>query len=330
MIKTADLTERAVREFVEAFNEGDKETLRATVSPVFASSAGDLDDLLRQFTAFVPVKEQNGGLSLTGLATQTRMTVPVKWSFTVEYGRVGRLEIEQGADMSGANGREALTELRERIPARAAEALFARSHDADGRTHPAGTARRMRLGEHLFVHTWTVTGRGSVDWVITSEKADDDTYRSLRSPASGHHDDRGGGPKLVSSVSSHLGLALGWDGAGYQKATVSFWAKPYYWEAVKWNAEYLNLSHEYIPQLTGTLTLTGPSGAVVSSESVTVSGGKVPYEMEFSREFALGELPTGTYTLTFADAWKKGGTWANKRHDQVHLKDHALAFDIGA
>ncbi|MGW4889037.1 hypothetical protein [Streptomyces murinus] len=328
MIKTEDLTHRAVRDFVAAFNDQDDNALRHA-APHFTCTVGDLHALRSHFTAFVAVEEQDDGLTLDGFAAHGIQPMSARWAFTVDAGRVERLEVTPDVPVSSPRMGEVLTELRENIPARATAARFARVRDKDGHMHPKGTARRMRLGDHLFVHEWDTGAAGSVDWIVTGEKADDDVFRSVRSPSSGDHDDRGGGPRKVASVSSHLKLELGWDGDGYQKATVSYWAKPYHWDAVKWCTERLTLSEEYIPRITGTLILTGPDDTAVSTEEITVSGGRPPYERAFSRELELRHLIPGTYTLTFADAVKSGGSGANKGQDHVALTDHTVTFTVG-
>ncbi|MDI3408905.1 hypothetical protein [Streptomyces cavernicola] len=334
MIKTENLTQQSVRDFVKAFNERDDDALR-NAAPEFTFTIGSMRglptrELRSRFKAFVAVEEQDDGLTLTGFASQGLRLVPVRWTFTVDmFDRVEQLEVFLGVSVSEDGMRDIETELRENIPAQAAAAKFARARDENGRTHPQGTARRMRLGDHYLVHRWEAGSLRNVDWVSTSEKADDDVFRSVRSPSSGDHDDRGGGHRNVSSVSSHLELQLGWDGDGYQKATVSYWAKPYYWDAVKWYAEVRTLSDQYVPKITGKLTLTDPAGTEVSAEKITISGGRKPYKRTFSREFELGNLTPGTYTLSFTDAFKTGGTWADRHQDRVELTDHTVTFTIG-
>ncbi|WP_416483219.1 hypothetical protein [Streptomyces sp. CL12] len=329
MIKTEDLTHETVRDFVQAFNDQDMNRLYE-IAPCFTSNAGDLKGLRSQCTGFVAVEEADGGLTLDGFTAQRRHPVPMRWEFTVDHYSVEQLRITTDVPVSSDTLHKVLTELEEDIPARAAAVRFAQARDSDGRTHPKGTARRMRLGDHFFVHEWDKGGLGEIDWIVTSEKADDDVFRSVRSPSSGDHDDRGGGARKVSSVSSHLELELGWDGDGFQKATASYWAKPFYWDAVKWYGEDRTLTEAYIPQITGTLTLTGPDGAAVSSEKITVKGDKGPYRLVFTKELDLSALAPGHYTLSFTHAVKKGGTWADAGKDMVKLSDHTVTFTVGA
>ncbi|MFF0967905.1 hypothetical protein ACWDQO_16725 [Streptomyces sp. NPDC003703] len=311
-----------------AFNDQDDDRL-PHLAPHFTTTAGSLQELRSHFTAFVAVAERDGGLTLDGFAAKGPRFASARWEFTVDDDWVEKLKITPDVPVDSDRMHEVMEELRENIPARAAQAAFARVTDKEGRTHPKGTVRRLRLGEHLLVHRWEKGACGDIDWIVTSEKADADVFRFVRSPSSGDHDDRGGGARKYCSVSSHLELKLGWDGDGYQKATVSYWAKPYYWDAVKWYGEDRTLSEQYVPKVTGTLTLTGPDGTAVSTEPITVSGGQPPYERTFSREFDLGHLPPGTYTLTFGDAQKTGGSTAARGQDWVKLSDHSVAFTIG-
>lgn len=94
------------------------------------------------------------------------------------------------------------------------------------------------------------------------------------------------------------------------------------------------MADEFIPALTGALTLTGPDGSVVSTERITAGGGRRPYTMTFTREFSLRDRLTGTYTLSLTDAVKTGGAHtrtAGRRtgKDEVRLKDHTLTFTVG-
>ncbi|MGW6950175.1 hypothetical protein ACWGHD_25055 [Streptomyces xanthophaeus] len=138
----------------------------------------------------------------------------------------------------------------------------------------------------------------------------------------------------MSKLISHLRLDLGWQDT-YQKATVRYHAMPYYWDALAWFNERLSLADEYKPRVKGTLTLTGPptltapEGKVISTEEITVKASKLPYPLDFTREFPLADLPPGTYTLTLANAVKTGGKWSNQYATTIKLKDHTLTFAVG-
>ncbi|GAA5046995.1 hypothetical protein GCM10023336_12090 [Streptomyces similanensis] len=81
-----------------------------------------------------------------------------------------------------------------------------------------------------------------------------------------------------------------------------------------------------IPYLTGCRVL--PLGR--STEKITVGGARPPYERVFFREFALGRLITGTYTLAFADAFKADGMWADKGQDRVGPEGRAVTSPSAA
>ncbi|MEV7121142.1 hypothetical protein [Kitasatospora griseola] len=73
------------------------------------------------------------------------------------------------------------------------------------------------------------------------------------------------------------------------------------------------------PRLTGTLPLSAPDGAVISTEQIAVKGEEPPYLLRFTREFAL------------ADTVKTGGNSFNGQYDMtVDLTRYAITFDVGA
>ncbi|MFK0238062.1 hypothetical protein [Streptomyces vinaceus] len=336
MITTEKLKHPLVRDFVTALNTQDPAMFAAVVTENFQyddeeEQAGG--DVFLATRAAIVINDQNtDGLTITGIALRHDTATPVRWAFIPRDGKIARLAISDSVDLPDSFWDEAVAELEQRQGGDAGPDS-ARLTGMNGATHLRGALRREGLGSHRYVMRWGPGALGGVDWINTGEKADDDVYRSFRSPSSGDHDDRAAVGK-ISSVSSHLELKLGWDGDDYQKATAAFWSKPYRWESVAWLPENLRMSDEFVPALTGTLTLTGPDGSVVSTEKITASGGMPPYLMTITREFSLRDQPTGTYTLTFTDALKTGGAHtrtAGQRtgRDEVRLKDHRITFTVG-
>ncbi|WP_159028304.1 hypothetical protein [Kitasatospora sp. MY 5-36] len=295
-------------------------------SPVLAElPMGDFDDF-RSAEAVIVVTDQSAdGLTLTGLATWNRHSLGVHWQFEVEEDQVSVLHVT-AAQLPEATRKEAEEALRMLLD-EVGFATFGSTRDGTGRTHPQGTLRRTSMGHgHYVLSEWTVGGAGRIGWINKDEKLPDPhVYRSLRSPESGEHDCR----STYAKVTSHLDLTLGWDDDSYQKATASFHAAPYRWDAVTWLTENLDLVDRAKPRISGTLTLTGPDGAVVSTEEITVKGDKQPFPLAFTREFALADRPVGRYTLTFTDAVKSGG-YSPSGGTTVELKDHAITFTVGA
>ncbi|MGE7391593.1 nuclear transport factor 2 family protein [Streptomyces sp. NPDC004126] len=320
MITPSELTHPAVRDFVTAFNDHQVDAVHATVTDDFAATSGPVRNNARRFMTVrsaIAIHHQDAeGLTVRGLYRQGHQNAPVRWAFTPRDGKIAELVITKDDDFPSGFFNEADPEL-ERCLGRGTPYRT----DSDGKPRPLLALRREKLGSHLYVTRFSHSGL----WVNTGEKADGDVHRSYRSPSSGDHDDR----SRVSSVSSHLDLRLGWDGDDHQMATVSYWAKPYYWDAIKWCPERLRLDDSAIPTITGTLTLTGPGDTIVSTENITINGGHVPYERTFTRTIALADTPSGTHTLTFTQAVKTGGTGTNKGADKVELSDHTLTFTVG-
>ncbi|WP_424215912.1 hypothetical protein ACN20G_27595 (plasmid) [Streptomyces sp. BI20] len=339
MITPKELTHPAVRAFVTALVEQNADAFHETVAKGFTfSSEEETDgaDVFLSTRSTVLLHDQSAdGLTLTGLAVRRDEGVPVRWVFTPVGGKVGVLDVDSNVTLPNSFWGEALPLLEKAL--RQAEEPDAEEFDTpegpSGEKHPRGTLRRREMWSTQYVHEWTAGALGGIDWINTGRKAGDAVHASFRSPASGRHDDRGhtGG---VSSVSSDLTVELRWDGDGYQKAAVSFAAKPYMWESVCWLGENVDLVDKYIPVIRGTLTLTGPDGTVIATEALTAKGVKPPYELSFTREFALKDRPVGTYTLAFTDAVKTGGrrTTDGANHtgkDEVRLRAHVLTFTVG-
>ncbi|MFF3787242.1 hypothetical protein [Streptomyces sp. NPDC001933] len=123
---------------------------------------------------------------------------------------------------------------------------------------------------------------------------------------------------------------MGWDSDDYQKAVVSIEAKSWYRDAVCWRTERHNLVDLSVPRVTGTLTLTGPDGAVIGTEEIMAEGVKPPYPISFTREFALAGLPAGRYTVALTGAVETGGFQFSGDDSTVKLDDRTIAFDVGA
>ncbi|WP_253891148.1 hypothetical protein [Actinokineospora diospyrosa] len=338
MLLATELTQPTVHTFVDALRERDEGALADVTSDNFVFVAPDLGDagglpmgdlgaFLSAEVMLVVTGQSEDGLTLTGLASWRRHFVGVRWTFQVEDEKVAELLIAR-ASLAEADRAEAESQLRE-LTHQAGIVTFETAHDSNGRTHAQGTLRRTTVGsDHYRVSEWTVGALGGISWIVTDEKlTDPDVYRSLRSPESGEHDDSA----KYLKIKSHLDLVLGWDDDSYQKATVSFHGTPQRWDAVMWLPENLTLVDRAVPSMSGTLTLTGPDGSVVSTEKITVKGTGTPYPLSFTREFALADLPLGRYTLAFTDAVKTGGYQpGSTASDRVHMQDHTITFTVGA
>ncbi|MEV7729696.1 hypothetical protein AB0P15_34030 [Streptomyces sp. NPDC087917] len=332
MIISEKPTHPAVRDFVTALDAQEQAAFEAAVTRDFSFTSEERQADAGVFPATraaIVINDQDAdGLTLTGVVLRRDHAEPVQWAFSARDGKIAELAVTDDADVPADFWFEAMAELERRLDGSATPGSA--TLVGPGRSaHPRGMLRRESLGDRRYVMRWGPGALGGVDWINTGQRADDDVHRSFRSPSSGDHDDRGVGICDVSSVSSHFELKLGWDGKGYQKATALYWAKPYYWDAVAWCKERMSLSGTSIPNITGTLTLTGPDGAVTSTEDITITGGRKPYERIFDRELAFADMPTGTYTLTFTKAVKDGGTWFNKGRGKVRLKDHTITFTVG-
>ncbi|MGW7276521.1 hypothetical protein ACWGH5_39255 [Streptomyces sp. NPDC054864] len=248
----------------------------------------------------------------------------VRWVFTLAGSKVGALAVTSGVKLPSAFQVEVINEQLNTGETLPMEDILGQSGQAR-EPHPRGMLQRREFRGAQYVYRWGPGKAGDVDWIHTGEKATGAVYASYRSPASGRHDDRADND--LSSVSSDLTAELGWDGDGYQKAAVSFAAKPYMWESIQWMGETWPLVDESKPVIKGTLTLTGPDDTVISTEVITTKGQKPPHEMAFTREFALKNQPPGTYTLAFTKAVKTGGRRGSKA--RVGLSDHVLTFTVG-
>ncbi|MFF3863300.1 hypothetical protein [Streptomyces sp. NPDC002209] len=344
MISSEQLTQPAVRFFITALHGQNRRAMAGAVSRGFSYMAssvhpklveredsGDIDKFWDTSPLLAVTGQSSDGLALTGLAHWYHGPVEARWEFTVSERVVEGLRITTEVELTSADVREAQAELK-RLAEQGEAAEYATVRDRAGHTHLPGTVRRMALGGTYFLHRWGPGAAGGIDWINTGVKLPDaHVYRSLRSPESGEDTCKSTGSK----VTSHLELTVGWSEDSYQKASVSFHAKPYFWESVAYLEERFNLVEEVKPRITGTLTLTGPDGVVVSSEKITVKGTRPVYPLSFSREFALAHLPAGSYTLAFAKALKTGGyrTRVDGRETgrtRVRLKDHVLTFTVGA
>lgn len=321
MISTEKLRQPAVRAFIDSLNARDERAFAEAVYGKFTYTCGEEEGDAAGFypahTQFVVTDQSSDGCTLTGVMLKADDPVAARLTFFPRgYGSVFKLDVATDVEIP----RDSYSD--------------ARLHLSGGRGEPkpaVGTLRRMKLGDDYFVHRWGRGGLGRADWINTGEKAPDpDVYQTFHSPAHGEQTDE----VRVSRVVSRLSVDLGWDGT-YQKATARFHATLSFWEAVTWLSEKYRLAGESIPKITGTLTLTGPptltvpDGNVISTEEITVTGGKPPYPIDFTREFPLTGLPLGTYTLTLANAVKTGGYWSSKYNTTVTLRDHTISFTVG-
>lgn len=200
----------------------------------------------------------------------------------------------------------------------------------DGSHRPLGTLRRGMVGDTAYVEKCATGMLGKVDWVSTGIKADPGPFRTHRDPGSGtttHKGDNGNYSKVEASLTVDLGWAV-----QYQKATVTYRATPYLWESVDWFGENNELAKGFEPTMKITMTLTGPDGAVVATEDITVTGETVPYNLVAVREFE--DLPMGTYRVTVTGVKTGGRKTTDGAHytgkDRVELGEHAVEFAIGS
>ncbi|MFJ8165530.1 hypothetical protein ACIRBY_32085 [Streptomyces sp. NPDC096136] len=321
MIKVEQLRQPAVRRFVDSLNARDEKAFAEAVAGQFAytcgEEAGGAAEFFTAHTRFVVTEQSEDGHTLTGVMSKSGEVVPAQWTLVPRaFKDVFKVVVATDIEFpQGAFG----------------EALFHIDSPEGGVRTPEGTLRRMELGSHSYVHSWTRGALGKFDWINTGTKADADVYKSFHSPADGDQVD-----KVTSSkVTSRLAVDLGWDG-GYQQATVHFHAKPYYAEPLAWREEHMRMVDGSVPTITATLTLTGPptltapDRKAVHTEQITVKGTMPPYLLDFTRTFPLNGLPLGTYTLTLADAVKTGGYRSSTANTAVRLKDHTIDFRVGA
>ncbi|MEU0634308.1 hypothetical protein [Streptomyces sp. NPDC005989] len=338
MIDAENLAQPPVRAFVSALNALDdrgREPLYRVVRPDFwctsGQSRGGLENLLTNRIRFAVTAQSDDGLTLTGFASRRDHPFPSTWVFTVKGDEVQSLEISIEAKPTPdqqQDGREAFEELDKQITA-AKYAVV----DRDGRTHLPGTARRRKIGDIPYLHAWTVGALGSISWINTGLRLEDpDVYKSFASPESGDSVRK----SASSRVDFRLSLTLGWDGDDYQKAVVTLDATSYFKDGTSWPdfgtwiKEKHSLVDRAVPRVTGTLTLTGPDGAVISTEEIKAKGVKPPYPMSFTREYALAGLPPGRYTVALTGAVKTGGFQFSGDDSTVDMDDRSITFDVGA
>ncbi|MGA5560624.1 hypothetical protein ACPCUV_05485 [Streptomyces platensis] len=199
-----------------------------------------------------------------------------------------------------------------------------------GSRRPLRTLRHRMRGDTAYVEKCATGMLSKVDWVTTGMKADPGPFRTHRDPDSGtrtHKGDNGNFSKVEASLTVDLGWAV-----QYQKATVTYRATPYLWESVAWFGENNKLAKGFEPTMKITMTLTGPDGAVVATEGITMTGETVPYDLVAVREFE--DLAMGSYRVTVTGV-KTGGrrTTDGARYtgeDRVELGEHAVEFAIGS
>ncbi|MFI5529474.1 hypothetical protein ACIA8O_13135 [Kitasatospora sp. NPDC051853] len=325
-----ELTQPAIRAFFQALTANDLAAMADAVYEDFAAVDGEMDfgveDVLMYTASYELYDQSEDGLTV-GLVACGRMGRAQSWAFTVEEGLVAGVVITPNEKIPqdfvlSANSRSSFHQVpvvdHEKLAREEEARAFAETTDQDGRTHLRGTARRLDLLGKYYVHLWDRGAGGTIDWINTGEQAvDPDVFRTAGSPASGDMVSKGGKSKLNSSLTVEVGWA-----DTYQKATVRYAAKPYHADSLFW-------IEENVPgctlRVTGTLTLTGPGGTVVSSETMTVESVKKPYLLSWSREFALADLPVGDYTLTLTRTVKTGGRW----NDRLRVKPHSVTFRVG-
>ncbi|MFD7621168.1 hypothetical protein [Streptomyces sp. NPDC059802] len=338
MIAAENLAQPPVHAFVSALNaldDLDREPLNHVVRPDFwctsGQSRGGLENLLTNRIRFAATAQSDDGLTLTGFAALHEHSFPSTWVFTVKGNEVQSLEISIEAKPTPdqqQDGREAFEELDRQITA----AKYERATDQDGRTHLPGTARRRKIGAVPYLHAWKPGALGAISWINTGVRLEDpDVYKSFASPESGDSVRK----SASSRVDFRLSLPLGWDGDDYQKAVVTLDATSYYKDGTSWPdfgtwiKEKHSLVDRTVPRVTGTLTLTGPDGAVISTEEIKAKGVKPPYPMSFTREYALADLPPGPYTVALTGAVKTGGFQFSGDDSTVDMDDRSITFDVG-
>ncbi|MFD9457810.1 hypothetical protein ACFWBC_32565 [Streptomyces sp. NPDC059985] len=318
MIATEKLHQPAVQAFIDSLNARDERAFADAVIANFVYTCGqdkgDAADFYTSHTQFVVTEQSRDGRTLTGVMIRSGEPTAARWKFEPRFKDVVELDID------------ATVELSDDVFA----AAMGQFDFGANRSTPAGSLRRMTLGDDHYVHSWGRGALGRYDWINTGEKANGPVYRSYHSPADGDQSDE----VRISKVYSRLSVDLGWEDT-HQKATVRFNATLKYWDAVAWLDERMRLADETVPVIKGTLTLTAPptltvpDGKIISSEGITLRGHRPPYALDLTREYSLAGLTPGTYTLTLTDAVKTGGYWTTKYNTTVKLKDHTLTFPIG-
>ncbi|MFE2326895.1 hypothetical protein ACFXD5_23725 [Streptomyces sp. NPDC059385] len=333
MATVDQLSHPVVRQFVRAFNQRDEQGMLAVLvaDAVFTADRFTEEEIRDWYASsrYLTLGEgSDQGLVVAGVEHRELGRFNARWTFSVEGDQVTEFAITTNVEVPLEA--EALAygdaELLE------AEKLAASTCTApDGSLHPVGTLRLAQLGNRDYVHRCGRGAIGVVDWINTGTRSDaGDALYTRRDPAEGSVTslgDNGGYTKVESSLT----VAVGWHDS-YQKATVTYLAVPYLWESVAWFAENNKKSPGYEPRMTITLTLTGPDGAVVSSEEITVVGQDVPYPLEAKREFH--NLVMGTYRVTVRGVKTGGSKGSDGRSatgkDRVTLTEQSVEFTFGS
>ncbi|MFH8411312.1 hypothetical protein ACH4FX_42125 [Streptomyces sp. NPDC018019] len=148
----------------------------------------------------------------------------------------------------------------------------------------------------------------------------------VRDPATGTKEFKGDNGNY-SKVKAVLTAEVGGD-AEPQKMTVTYEAVPYIWDSVAWFGENNKLNPEFVPKMDITLTLTGPDGATVSSEDITVVGKEVPYPLKAERVFR--DLTPGAHKVTVSGVKTRGRKTTDGRNhtgkDRVVLGEQSVEY----
>ncbi|MEU8139869.1 hypothetical protein [Streptodolium elevatio] len=190
---------------------------------------------------------------------------------------------------------------------------------------PVGTLKVGELAGKRYVMRCGAGPGRSVDWINTGRT--DFEGHTVRDPASDltvHKGDHGN----FSRVKAALTGQVGWAG-DFQKLTATFEAVPQFWNELLWEDE----GHEgIVTALSVTLTLTGPDGAVISSEPIAErqTGTRARIRYTFTRTFT--GLPVGECRLTVSGV--KTGGWrtrvGGKDTGRVVINEHAVTCTIGS
>ncbi|MFE3072515.1 hypothetical protein [Streptomyces sp. NPDC059247] len=341
MLAVEDLTQQAVRAFVYALNTRDGEIMHHTVHRGFSFTvkalrqSGGIKQLMSSEALLAVAAQSDDGLTLAGAMKYApfTQTLPARWVFTTDGDdRVLSLTVDDQAELTDEQREEANGAVEE-LEKQATAAVYARVRDDDGRTHLPGTARRRKIGSVPYLHAWKPGALGAISWINTGTKLEDpEVFKSFASPESGDSVRK----SASSRVDFRLSLVLGWDGDDYQKAVVTLDATSYFKDGTSildfgtWIKEKHGLVDRAVPRVTGTLTLTGSDGVVISTEEITAKGVKPPYPMSFTREYALAGLPAGRYTVALTGAVKTGGFQFSGDDSTVDMDDRSITFDVGA
>ncbi|HWU08978.1 MAG TPA: hypothetical protein VN520_21785 [Streptomyces sp.] len=115
-----------------------------------------------------------------------------------------------------------------------------------------------------------------------------------------------------------------------QKVTVTYKVIPYLWDSVAWFGENNKLNPDFVPKMDIKLVLTGPDGAAVGSEDITVVSKDVPYPLTAERVFH--DLAPGTHKVTVSGVKTGGRKTTDGRNrtgkDRVVLGEMSIEFTI--